>query len=77
MLKADARAVAQTPLERAIQLNYILLTNKVDTELIAGRVFELKLIDNDQLEDIQLKGGKKRQVRIYQTETIVCRIGFM
>ena len=57
--------MVKTPLESAIQQNYTLLTKSVEPDLIVGRVFELKMIDNDQLEDIRSEAGKKRQVGIY------------
>ena len=60
--KASDRASVKTPLEKAIQKHYTTLTKLVEPDLVVGRVFENNLIDNDQLEDVQLKGGKKRQV---------------
>ena len=69
-LKASDRAVVKTPLEKAIQQNYTSLTKLVEPDLVVGRVFEHNLIDNDQLEDIQLKRGKKRQVNEIFTQLI-------
>ena len=63
LFKASEIPMVKTPLERAIQKNYTSLTKSVEPELIVGRVFELDLIDNDQLEEIQLKSGKNDRLR--------------
>ena len=74
MFKASDRSVVKTPLERAIQKNYTSLTKSVEPDLIVGRVFELDLIDNDQLEEIQLKGVKKRQVKLQSTFILLIQL---
>ena len=53
-------------MELAIQKHKSMLTKLVDPEHITENIFELKLIDIDQYEEIKLRHKtKKKQVRYF------------